>query len=75
MPARQVAEDFVTGANGLMRFKWRRSLKQVNISEAQANLFGVSFYPQVIVIEKLLRARNVLRPTVASGTLKRTHHF
>ena len=68
----QVAEDFLTGAGGLMPFKWSGHLRQTNLTEAQAKLFGVSVYPQVIVLEKLKRSRNILRPVASAGKVKQT---
>jgi len=60
-----VHEKYVTP---LTKFEWKSNLVQVRLSKPQQQLFSVSIYPGMVVIEKLLRPREILRP-VEHGTL------
>jgi len=76
-----VINDYLNVDDGLFKFHFSRHLRQANLLPNNIKeLFGISFYPMVIVFEKLSRPRNIMMPFARgdvsiSGTRPRGTHM
>lgn len=68
---REIANSILFGDGGLLEFHFSRHLRQAKLERVQQNFFGVSFYPNVIVLEKLTRPRNIMMP-LSRGDLRKS---
>ena len=70
---RHVAAKYVTGTEeGLFPFHFHAKLTQTKLTPAQRSLFSVSFYANVIAVEKLSVNRSVLRTFTHRSPIQRT---
>jgi hypothetical protein len=69
---KSVVDRFLLGSASLNRFVFKPKLIQRNLTEPQRQLFSVSFFPFVIVIEKLHDLRTVFYPD-ERGVVKNRH--
>ena len=57
-----VINKYVIGEQSLSKFRWHAHLTQTNLPPPQRQLYSVTFYPFVLVVEKLAQPREQFRP-------------
>ena len=56
------ASKFMVGAGvGFFPFHWSRAQVQTSLTDAQRELFGMSVYPHILVVEKMTTPRAIIR--------------